>query len=1095
MSFETRYSRLNEAQKRAVDTIDGPVMIVAGPGTGKTELLSVRIANILKQTDTLPENILCLTFTESGQAAMRERLVGIIGKDAYKVAIHTFHSFGSEIISQNREFFYNNAQFEPADELKQYEIIRSLFEELPYDSPLASMQNGEYTYLRDTLKTISELKRNSALTSDQLRAVIDQNEAALDHLEPLIRPILEPRVGKQTGEQLAQLIGNVTDYAAQHDPLYEITPYAQVFLNSLVAVVEETQTVHPTKPISAWKSAWFERDVQKNLVFKDRKRITKLKEVCQLYYRYLTEMERAGLYDFDDMIMQVVAAIETYPELRYNLQEKYLYLMVDEFQDTNLAQLRILHAITDNPVNEGAPNILVVGDDDQAIYSFQGADISNILAFSDTYPTRTLVALRENYRSGANILEASRAVITQGVGRLENRIEELNKQLIARKDGAGHVIQWNAPTLHDERHAIVSAIHDAIAQGQDPASIAVLARKHADIKSLLPYFAKYSIPVQYEHQENVLDADPIVALTDVAQLVVALSRGHHDVVETLLPTVLSHPAWKLPATTLWRLSLSAYKNRQHWSEVMATTPELVPIHEWLIERAQQMPHETLESMVDRLVGAPADGEWSPYYEHFFSAEALAQHASRYLEHLTALRTVRTKLRDYSGSESPTLADFVDFVDLHRRLDIRIAVNQDTVTHEGSAVQLMTAHKSKGLEFETVYVFNGVDSMWGQSVRARSGTLSYPANLPFAANSNTPEERMRLYYVAMTRAKNTLVLSYGERNDADKATPPADFLVPLETDVRTIESVESAQPDGAADAAAMTWNAQRHLSEPTAELSTLLAPTLAQFKLSATSLNAFFDVTHGGPRGFLLNNLLHFPQAKSAAASYGTAVHATMQKAHTHLIATGEQKPLEDILHDFEESLSGAHLSAKDSAFYLEQGSAHIRAFISSRVLPITKTQKAEVSFAAQGVQLGDARLTGALDLIDIDEESRTITVSDYKTGSPADQWGRGTEYTKLKLHKYRQQLLFYKLLIENSGLYSSYTVTKGQLAFIQPDKAGESIVLSMDFTDKDELERTERLIEGAWRCITTLTLPDTSEFPETLEGIIAFEDKIIDTTP
>jgi DNA helicase-2/ATP-dependent DNA helicase PcrA len=135
MSFHDRYTHLNAAQKRAVDTIEGPVMVVAGPGTGKTELLSVRVANILQKTDTLPENILCLTFTESGQAAMRERLVGIIGKDAYKVAIHTFHSFGSEVMAQNRDYFYRNALFQAADELKvttsantSLDVIASLLE-------------------------------------------------------------------------------------------------------------------------------------------------------------------------------------------------------------------------------------------------------------------------------------------------------------------------------------------------------------------------------------------------------------------------------------------------------------------------------------------------------------------------------------------------------------------------------------------------------------------------------------------------------------------------------------------------------------------------------------------------------------------------------------------------------------------------------------------------------------------------------------------------------------------------------------------------------------------------------------------------------
>src|SRR5690242_8355286 len=121
MDFTYRYEKLNAAQRQAVDTTDGPVMVIAGPGTGKTELLSMRTANILKKTDTLAENILCLTFTESGASAMRERLTSIIGAEAYRVAIHTFHSFGTEIINQNGQFFYQGAHFRAADELSSYE--------------------------------------------------------------------------------------------------------------------------------------------------------------------------------------------------------------------------------------------------------------------------------------------------------------------------------------------------------------------------------------------------------------------------------------------------------------------------------------------------------------------------------------------------------------------------------------------------------------------------------------------------------------------------------------------------------------------------------------------------------------------------------------------------------------------------------------------------------------------------------------------------------------------------------------------------------------------------------------------------------------
>src|SRR5690349_4490837 len=171
MDFTTRYQKLNAAQKEAVDTLEGPVMVIAGPGTGKTELLSMRAANILKKTDTLPENILCLTFTESGASAMRKRLASIIGPAAYKIAIHTFHSFGTEIMNQNAQFFYHGANFRAADELSSYELLHTIFDELEYDNPLTSKMNGEYTYLKDVLSTISELKK-SGLTSDELLKIL-----------------------------------------------------------------------------------------------------------------------------------------------------------------------------------------------------------------------------------------------------------------------------------------------------------------------------------------------------------------------------------------------------------------------------------------------------------------------------------------------------------------------------------------------------------------------------------------------------------------------------------------------------------------------------------------------------------------------------------------------------------------------------------------------------------------------------------------------------------------------------------------------------------------------------------------------------------
>ena len=1088
MSFESRYKQLNEAQKQAVDTIDGPVMIVAGPGTGKTELLSVRIANILKKTDTLPQNILCLTFTDSGAQAMRERLVDIIGKDAYKVAIHTFHSFGSDVINQNREYFYNNALFEPADELRQYEILRGIFEKLDRNrNPLASMMNGEYTYLSDAKSVISQLKRNSALTSDELLAVLQQSEESLDVVERLVVPILEQGIKKTTASGLQVAFEQLIIEAAETEPLYGVAPLVRIITDSLAATLEQAETVHPTKPITAWKNRWFERNEQKQMVGKDRKRLTKLKALSYIYFEYLSEMEKAGLFDYDDMIMQVVHAIEVHDDLKFNLQEKYLYFMVDEFQDTNLAQMRILHNLTDNPVNEGSPNILVVGDDDQAVYGFQGADISNILNFSSVYPNAKQIVLTNNYRSGPTILEASRAVIQQGDDRLEYRFPELNKQLLSHNTQPDSVSLYQASAPHSERHWLVNDIKRRLEAGEGPGEIAVLARRHAEIQSLLPYFSRYNIAVRYEREDNVLEQPPIILLEQTANIIVDLAHGEHDKVNARLPELLAHPAWGFTPLDLWKLSINAHEAHQPWMSVMETTPAFVDMHTWLIERASASIHTPLEPMLDQIIGQN-DDKPSPLFTYFFATEQLENHPEQYLLYLEALRTIRAKLRDHRPGVTLTLKDFVDCIELYRRLGIGIGTSSHSLASDIPAVQLLTAHKSKGLEFNTVYVFNGVDSVWGQTARHRSSSISYPENLPLEPAGNSADERLRLFYVAMTRARHDLIISYSDSNDGGKNTLMADFL--LATNIDATATPETSQ-DEYVEAVELAW--YQPLIETTQDLKSLLAPQLEHFKLSATSFNNFLDVSRGGPQHFLLNNLLHFPNAKAPSASYGTAVHRAMQQAHVHLNATGEQKPLEDILHDFEVALESQRLAPEDFATYLQKGSTDISEFIRSGALPFLPSQKAELSFGHQNVHLEDARLNGSLDMVDIDDELNEMTVTDYKTGHPSESWTRGDDRTKMKLHRYRQQLMFYKILVENSRDYSKYTVTDGQLAFIEPAKSGEVIVLTTDFT-YEEIERTKKLIAAVWKHIASLDLPDMSDYAPTLADLIRFEDDLIDNT-
>jgi len=1105
MDFIERYENLNKAQREAVDSIDGPVMVIAGPGTGKTELLGVRTANILKKTDTLPENILCLTFTDSGANAMRERLVGTIGKDAYKVAVHTFHSFGSEIINQYGEFFYQGAFFRPADDLSRYEIIKKIFEGLGHNNVLNKKMNDDYTYLSETLTAISELKK-SGLTSDELLAVLDANDGTIQKTEQLLAPIFANKISKTTANQLEKQLGAIRQSATKLD-LPTIVDLSVVLADSLSQAISEAQISNSTKPITAWRNAWFKKDDKGTFMLKSRDRQLKLRAVSSIYEQYLARMSEAELFDFDDMILRVVHAMEIFDELRFNLQERYQYIMVDEFQDTNMAQMRILHNLTNNIAQGDSPNILVVGDDDQAIYSFQGADISNIIDFKSNYPKTKVITLTENYRSGESILTHSRKIIVQGADRLENRLSELDKNLLPQPSrGPGEVVMCEAETSADERHWLIEDIQATSKNGKKLSDIAVLTRTHKEIEKILPYFVKANIPVQYERNDNVLDMPIIILIEQLASVLIGILIGRHKEVNGMLPQLLAHPAWKIKPLSLWQLSLKSYENQSNWMDEMGNMQEFAKLQEWLITTALSIPHTPLESILDTLIGKQPDqleeseqddmdelvapnklSFTSPIYDYFFSDSILKSQPDEYIKYLQALRTIRGKLREYHPVEVPNLLTFIEFINLHRSINSGIT-SVRPVSLQDNAVQLMTAHKSKGLEFENIYIINAIDSLWGERARGHNRLISYPENLPLAPVGDTVDERLRLFYVATTRAKNSLHISYSLADENNKTTTRASFLV--DESWRPVKISAQHNVSQALETAEVRWY------EPLAKaddktLKDLLAHQLDEYQLSVTHLTNFLDITRGGPQTFLLQNLLRFPQAMSPASAYGSAIHKTLQRAHAYLSSQGQRQATEDILHNFEVALTEQRLSQTDFDKYLQKGSDDLQVFLSEHYDSFNPAQKTELNFKFQHSTVGDARLSGALDLIDMD--GKNIVVTDYKTGKPAKSWSGKTDYEKIKLHKYRQQLMFYKLLIENARDYRGYKVESGILQFIEPTASGDIVDLRTDFNSQDQ-ERFELLINAVWKHIINLDLPDVSTYDQSLKGILAFEQDLIDNT-
>jgi DNA helicase-2/ATP-dependent DNA helicase PcrA len=1091
--YQEAYRLLNTAQRQAVDTIEGPVMVIAGPGTGKTQLLGVRVAHILQRTDVAANNILCLTFTESAAAAMRERLVKFMGADAYRVAIHTFHSFGTELINQYPTYFYEGARFKPADTLSSFEILQTLLSQLPHTNPLAKTMNGEFTMLRSAQQAISHLKK-AGLTPDELRAVLLHNQAFIEFAEPLVaKAFTVPRLSAKQLDKFYALTDELKTFESAILPIELAVSLKDVCVSELSRALEDTAQQNTTKPLAKWRAQWLEYNHKRQFIFKDRARTRKLQALADLYQQYIAAMEQHELFDFDDMIMRAIHALETHPELRYNLQEQYLYIMVDEFQDTNGAQTRLLHNLLDNPVHEGRPNILVVGDDDQAIYAFQGAEASNMLQFAATYKDPAIVTLKDNYRSTQTVLEHARQIITQADNRLETSLQGIDKQLTPHNTHEHTDAQLHQFDVASEQYVwITQQIKQLLKDGTHLDNIAILGRNHRQLLEILPHLHASGIPVNYERRNNALEAEHIVALITLANVVNALGQQDFAEAEALMPMLLSYTFWGIPTKELWQLSLKAYQEQRLWLELMLESGEqLHDIAEFLIIAGHLALHEPLETMLDMLIGnndTPVDlvkTYSSPLRNHYFDASILQNQPEMYLNRLSSLKAIRNSLKEYRPDQILTLVDFVDFVELHQKTGLPVV---DTGDHHEApdAVQLMTAHKAKGLEFDAVFVLSAQESVWGSGARHQTSPLSFPYNLPIQPAGQNLDDCLRLFFVAITRAKHHLYLCSFQSDDNGKASSIASFLQqelfkPIQHEARPVaEKAKDAIP-----------NQQSLPGVSHVDLQQLLAPVLATYKLSATHLNNFIDVPNGGPQTFLLQNLLRFPQAMNLHATFGSAIHHVLQRAHVHLASSGERRPVEDILHDFETQLQSSHLGDRDFLYLLEKGSDILQAYLAKRYTSFNATQKAEFSFASQGVVVGEARLTGAIDLLEIDEESKTITVVDYKTGKPAPSWQGRDDFEKIKLHKYRQQLMMYKILVENSRAFGGkYTVQKGILEFVEPDADGEIIRLELEF-DAEEIQQFKRLIQAVWQKIMALDLEDVSGYPAGYRGVGEFEEAML----
>ncbi len=1064
MEMGTKKTELNAAQREAVEYLEGPLLVLAGPGTGKTQLLSEKVAYILQQTDTNPENILCLTFTESGASNMRERLRGMIQADALKVNIGTYHAFGREILAQYQRYAENYTRVLDAaiDEVSQHKIVRGLLEELPaYD-----ILRGDS--VRDVIAVISEAK-SAGLTAADLAQIAEQNMEDAEVIAGAIAPLLKnivPRKFKESYEGAYRPIFEVLqDYAQMQPILGRIERSIAGMTRDLAAAMTEAEAEGKIRPLSAWKDTYFERDANGGYRLKDRVANKKLRSVAGVMARYQKYLEEHGLYDFDDMIEEAGRVLANDRGFKLSLEEKYQFIMLDEFQDTNPSQFAIVKALTDYE----QPLIMAVGDDDQAIYEFQGALASNLTDFQEHYGAK-VVTLTENYRSTQEILDFAREIIRQADDRFAD------KELVAHKaNPARSQIRRIEFAGADAEYAFVAEeIARLIGAGVPQSEIAVLAHKRKYFEPLLPYLKRFEeIKIAYERRDDLLEDPRIHQILTILEY--ADDVAHERKPNVQLMEILSYPMFGLPPLEVVKLTWEARQKHQNLLEALAeaddekfrAAQQLRATAEWLAELVTLVLNEPLTVVVEKVVEKMEEGggEAMREGEMVFGGEAYERYV--FYENLASLLG---KAKQHFGEKALRVADLLEMVRDYQEAEMMLT-GASPYRDADEAVQILTAHKAKGLEFRWVFILSADHTAWGKG-KGNNNLLALPKNVAQIRHTGTTDsERLRVLYVALTRAKEGLVITNARSDFNGKSPERLEYLREYEEDGKVRSpflpsgEVELRYEAGTAETRernVRSWLERYRPDSP--EMREIYREKVRDWRMSASALTSFIDVVYAGPWEFFKNYLMRAPQEpETEALAFGDLVHKTFEAV------TRKGLSDEEAVGFYLEELAKKDLPSAVLKRVREKGTEGLGKALEA-FGPVLRSGRAEVDLAAEKLVVAGVPVTGKIDHLAIDEEAKTIEVFDFKTGAfHKEKW-----QAHQTLYKYMLQLEFYKLLLNASAEFGKYRVARAHILFVTPDRDGEvhDKVYEYDAAEEKELVA---LMQAVYKLVTSLRFLEDEE--------------------
>ena len=628
---------LNERQKEAVLHFEGPLLILAGAGSGKTRVLTHRIAYLIEEHQINPYQILALTFTNKAAKEMRERVDRIVTYGAPNVWVSTFHSTCVRILRRYIDCLGYDRTFTIYDADDQKTLMKDICKHFDIDPK----KYREKTFLNAISSAKDELK---------------------------------------TPEQFAE------ELTKMHDP--------EIF--------------------------------------------------ARVYREYQNRLKRNNALDFDDLIMLTVQLFQENPEVLDYYQQRFRFLLVDEYQDTNTAQFALLSLLA-----ERYQNLCVVGDDDQSIYKFRGANIRNILDFERVFPAAKVIRLEQNYRSTGNILKAANEVI------LHNRMRK-EKSLWTEAEDGEPLTYCHFDTEYDEAQAVSSDIHKKVYdEGRSYADFAILYRTNAQSRIFEEKLVYEGIPYR------IIGAINFYARREIKDLLCYLKTINNSADDIAIKRIINIPKRGIGQTTIGRITDYAIKNEISFYEALRKAAEIpgcsraatnidsfVSLIELLRSKLSDETY-TLEDLIHEIIDTTG-------YVRQLEAEDTVEAYSR-IENIDSLIN---KIVQYEEDcdEMPTLDGLLE--------DIALVADIDTLSEDSEQVLLMTIHSAKGLEFPCVYICGMEENIFPGSIAV------------FGDNPDDMEEERRLCYVGITRAMKTLTLTSASRrmrNGNVVYNPPSRFL--------------------------------------------------------------------------------------------------------------------------------------------------------------------------------------------------------------------------------------------------------------------------------------------------------------------------------